>query len=1476
MPTQPSSQWTGRPDPKPNFSVCHILSHSNATMCGVNGSDVPESRTDLDSHANMVVMGKHSYILSRSGRTAEVSPFSPSYEALSAVPIVDAAVAYDCPYSGKTYILVCQNALSIPEMEHNLVPPFIMREANIVVNDTPKIQVATPTENDHSIYFPDARVRIPLSLWGVFSYFPTRRPTIEELRDSEDILLLTPEGRSWDPHSDVYARNEENMLDWEGNMVEPKSRPRILLEDLPDFEAEHVASVSISAVESKAVDDIFSAASVDCCDNYVDTVPGNRTCDSVYANLSTISSSLDPMLMVDLMTARREIGIFAMSIGSTRHESSRYLFDNDDDDDDSMLDLDEMIDSATRLTYPEQMEAGGTHASRSQGVSPEFLAKIWRIDLKDAQRTLNVTSQLLKRSDDPSLSRNYTTNDRMLRYHRIHQYFFTDTFFATKKAGKTSRGFTCMQLFVTDKGFVHVVPMRSKGEVPQAMKLFAKEIGAPDAFVCDAAREQVSAEVRSFCHKIGTSLRILEEGTPWANRAELYIGLLKEAIRQDMKASGSPLAFWDYCAERRARINNLTARDLFQLEGRNPHFTVTGEEGDISNLCQFDWYEWCYYREHTGNFPFDREILGRVLGPAKGEGNEMAQWILKSNGNVVPRRTVRPLNVAEKNSPREQKKRDLFDAAIAERWGNALIPEATKDEVNDDDEWEPVEPKFTRDFDDPVDHAGRAIDQQPAYDKLIHSEVVLPQGQQLRMAKVSKRTVGPDGRTIGTYDENPLRSTMVYDVEFPDGEVKEYAANVIAENLLSQVDSEGFTLSVFDSIVAYSKDSEAVEKENMYAVTEDGRRRMRKTTSGWKLLVRWKDATQSWVPLRDMKESHPVEVAEFAKARKIDREPAFAWWVPYTLRKRDTIISAVKARIRRTTHKYGVEIPRDVRQAHALDKANGNDLWKKAIQKEMTNVGVAFEILEDDQNVPVGWSKQSGHLVFDVKMDLTRKARWVLDGHRTADPECSTYAGVVSRESVRIALTYAALNDIPVVAADIQNAYLQSPSSQKHYIICGEEFGLENIGKKALIRRALYGGKSAGRDFRNHLRACMDHLGFKSCPADPDVWMRPAIKADGSQCWEYVLLYTDDVLVISEQGEHILRQEIGKYFVLKPESIGPPKIYLGGQLRLVTLENGAKAWAVSSSKYTQAAVKNVEQYLTQRGEKMSTKATTPLSNNYRPEVDVTPELSAEEAAYYQSLIGVLRWIVELGRVDICLEVSMMSSHLALPREGHLQQLYHIFAYLKKHHNAEMVFDPSDPVVDESMFSRRDWTTSEFGLSLTEDLPDNMPEPRGFGFTMRAFVDADHAGDSVTRRSRTGFLVYLNSAPIYWLSKKQSGVETSSFGSEFIAMKQCCEYLRGLRYKLRMMGIPCVLPSYVYGDNQSVLANTTVPESTLKKKSQSIAYHFVREGCARDEWRTTYVNTHLNPADLLTKPLPSGEKRVSFVRMILHHVFGEVE
>ena len=144
-------------------------------------------------------------------------------------------------------------------------------------------------------------------------------------------------------------------------------------------------------------------------------------------------------------------------------------------------------------------------------------------------------------------------------------------------------------------------------------------------------------------------------------------------------------------------------------------------------------------------------------------------------------------------------------------------------------------------------------------------------------------------------------------------------------------------------------------------------------------------------------------------------------------------------------------------------------------------------------------------------------------------------------------------------------------------------------------------------------------------------------------------------------------------------------------------------------------MKNVEKYCKENDVKLPTRAEIPPTSNY--------ELSPTDAAYYQSLIGILRWMVELGRVDICCEVSMMSSHLALPREGHFAQLFRIFSYLRKYHNSEMVFDPSDPAVDEKQFERKDWTSSDFGLDLKEEVPSNMPKPRGQGFVMRAYVDA---------------------------------------------------------------------------------------------------------------------------------------------------------
>ncbi len=242
----------------------------------------------------------------------------------------------------------------------------------------------------------------------------------------------------------------------------------------------------------------------------------------------------------------------------------------------------------------------------------------------------------------------------------------------------------------------------------------------------------------------------------------------------------------------------------------------------------------------------------------------------------------------------------------------------------------------------------------------------------------------------------------------------------------------------------------------------------------------------------------------------------------------------------------------------------------------------------------------------------------------------------------------------------------------------------------------------------------------------------------------------------------------------------------------------------------------------------------------------------------------------MGRVDIDVEVSMMSSHLALSHSRHLKEIYHIFAYLKAHSNTEMVLDLTPVTPDMTLFEQQDWSYLPYGCEgLNEELPSNMPKSLEPSMTMRVFVDADHAGDLITQHSQTSFIVLLNGAPIYWSSKKQTSCETRTFGSKFVAMKQATEYIHGLRYKLRMMGITVDELAYVFGDNQLVLDNTTAPGSTLKKKSNAIACHFVREGCARDEWWTANVNTDKNVADLLTKPL-AGPKQTKFVQMLLHH------
>ena len=214
---------------------------------------------------------------------------------------------------------------------------------------------------------------------------------------------------------------------------------------------------------------------------------------------------------------------------------------------------------------------------------------------------------------------------------------------------------------------------------------------------------------------------------------------------------------------------------------------------------------------------------------------------------------------------------------------------------------------------------------------------------------------------------------------------------------------------------------------------------------------------------------------------------------------------------------------------------------------------------------------------------------------------------------------------------------------------------------------------------------------------------------------------------------------------------------------------------------------------------------------------------------------------------------MMAPYSASPRVGHIEALYNIFSYLMMHDKLPLAFDATKPDIDESAFQEVDW--KDFYGEVEEKFPSKMPEPLGRPMTISCFVNANHAGNVVTRRSHWGVLIFLMNAPIIWFSKQQNTVESSSFGSEFVAARIARHLIVSLRIKLRMFGCPIDGPANVFCDNQGVVKNASLPEYN------AINYHVVREAAAAGILRFGKEDGETNLADLLTKILPVPRRKL---------------
>ena len=240
-----------------------------------------------------------------------------------------------------------------------------------------------------------------------------------------------------------------------------------------------------------------------------------------------------------------------------------------------------------------------------------------------------------------------------------------------------------------------------------------------------------------------------------------------------------------------------------------------------------------------------------------------------------------------------------------------------------------------------------------------------------------------------------------------------------------------------------------------------------------------------------------------------------------------------------------------------------------------------------------------------------------------------------------------------------------------------------------------------------------------------------------------------------------------------------------------------------------------------------------MDHEDRPELDTSELCGPDDTAKFQSLIGACQWMISLCRLDLAHSIMSLSRYRHAPRKGHLDRLMRVCSYVRKFPQAAIRICTGIPNHEDTFGEypeQYDWMETVYG-SPTEELPPNMPTPKGKLVHTTTYFDANLMHDVITGRSTSGVLHFLNQTPWEWFSKRQAQVETATYGSEFMAARQAIEQIMDIRYTLQMFGVPIDGASWLFGDIKSVVMSLTMPHYTLGKWWNALSYHPCREAVA---------------------------------------------
>jgi hypothetical protein len=875
-----------------------------------------------------------------------------------------------------------------------------------------------------------------------------------------------------------------------------------------------------------------------------------------------------------------------------------------------------------------------------------------------------------------------------------------------------------------------------------------------------------------------------------------------------MDRTGAPAHTWLLCLLYVCYLLNHTYNDTIRNVPLNK---LTGTTVDISPLLRFHFWQKVYFKREENTFPSEsKEGIGYIVGISEHVGPMMTWKVLTTDTlRVLYRSQLRPFDSHDINLRAGSSEGEV--AATTQKFikSRSDIDKTVADVGVDHDRSERTNTLIFN----PQDLVGRTFLLDPQED-----------GQKHRTRIV--RLIDDFESTVA---QNPTRIKFV--CKHLDGDAAE---EIITYNKILDFisrDEETDIVWKFKRIVSHQGPLKPDHPDYNGSI--------------YNIMIEWENGETTTEPLSVIAADDPVTCAVYAKNNNLLDAPGWKRFKSIARREHKMLRMVNQSKLRSFNtapiYQFGYEVPRNYQHALRLDALNQNNKWQESVDTEFQQIneyGTFTDIGHKSKaKPPPGYKKIRVHLVFAVKHDGRHKARLVADGHLTDVPVESVYSGVVSLRGFRLVLFLAELNKLETWATDIGNAYLEAETAEKIYIEAGAEFG-DLYGHYLIIRKALYGLRSSGARWHDKLSDCLRDLGFQPCKAEPDIWLRRNI-----DIYEYVAVYVDDLAIVMREPQQFVDTLTEKYH-FKLKGTGPIAFHLGMDI----FRDKDGVLCIAPRKYIERILATYERMFKSTPKQV---VSSPLERGDHPELDTSELLDDEGIKNYQSLVGALQWCVSIGRFDISTAVMTMSGFRVAPRQGHLDRVKRIFGYLSKMRHAMIRIRPDEPDYSDLPDLKFDWSRSVYG-ELSEVVPTDAPPPLGNHVTMTHYVDANLMHDVITGRSVTGILHLANKTPIDWYSKKQSTVETATYGSEFVAARTCVDQAIDHRNTLRYLGVPVREKSYMFGDNESVVNSAMQVHAKLHKRHNMLSFHRVREAIASGMIVFHYIPGVINPADILSK------------------------